>query len=227
MTAPQPQKNAGWFTGRTRLVTIVSILGVGLAGASAVSANIGILDSASDSPVGNISAAGDLATPATQVLDVYLPATTDATTTTTSTPAVPAPSLPTTDSSVQQFAVDVAGTVAVSATESGIRLDAVSPAPGWTWTLTQSDPATLMVTMTNGTRVFEFTATRGAGSTVIASVSEPIMSPAPAATAGGEHEDDGYEDDDHDEDDDHEDDDHDEDEDHDDHEEYEGGEDDD
>ena len=35
---------------------------------------MGILDAASDSTVGTVSAAGDLTTPANQVIDVYLPA---------------------------------------------------------------------------------------------------------------------------------------------------------
>ena len=62
---------------------MVSIVAVGLAGATAVSANIGILDAASDSNVGNVSAAGDLTPPATQVIDVYLPDETAPTTSTT------------------------------------------------------------------------------------------------------------------------------------------------
>ena len=40
--------------GPHRLITIVSIVAVGLAGATAVSANIGILDAASDSQVGDV-----------------------------------------------------------------------------------------------------------------------------------------------------------------------------
>ena len=48
--------------GRTRLVTVASVLAVGLAGAVAVGANVGILDSASNTTVGNVSAVGDLVT---------------------------------------------------------------------------------------------------------------------------------------------------------------------
>ncbi len=203
MSSEQSSKPAGWFTGRTRLITIVSIVAVGLAGASAVSANIGILDSASDSPVGNASLTRDLVTPSTQVVDVYLPDTSAATAPTT------AASVPGADPTVQQFAVDVAGTIAVAAADTGLRLDQVTPAVGWSWTLAQSDPNALMVTMTNGTRTFEFTATTTADGNIAASVNEPIVTPAPANSNGG-----GYEDDDH----------HD---DREDHEEYEGGEDDD
>ncbi|HEY3485863.1 MAG TPA: hypothetical protein VGK49_10790, partial [Ilumatobacteraceae bacterium] len=146
--------------------------------------------------------AGDLTTP-TQVVDVYLPGTA----------AAPAPTavatMPSVDPTVQQFAVDVAGTIAVAAADTGLRLDQVTPAVGWSWTLAQSDPNALMVTMTNGTRTFEFTATTTADGNIAASVNEPIVTPAPANSNGG-----GYEDDDH----------HD---DREDHEEYEGGEDDD
>jgi hypothetical protein len=202
MNPEQSSKHAGWFTGRTRLITIVSIVAVGLAGASAVSANIGILDSASDSPVGNASVTGDLVTPSTQVVDVYLPGTTAAPAATT------AATMPNADPTVQQFAVDVAGTVAVAATDTGLRLDEVTPAIGWSWTLAQSDPTALMVTMTNGTRTFEFTATTTADGNIAASVNEPIVTPAPApANSNGG----GYEDDDE----------------HEYHGEYEGGEDDD
>jgi hypothetical protein len=201
MTSEQPWKHTGWFTGRTRLITIVSIVAVGVAGATAVSANIGILDSASDSPVGNASVTGDLTTPSTQVIDVYLPATTA-----TTVPATAA-TMPSSDPTVQQFDVAGAGTVAVAATDTGLRLDQVTPATGWGWTLVQSDPNALMVTMTNGGRTFEFTANTTADGNIVASVNEPIVTPAPApASSSG-----GYEDDDE----------------HEEHEEYEGGEDDD
>jgi hypothetical protein len=218
MTSGQFSKPAGWFTGRTRLITIASIVAVGLAGATAVSANIGILDSASDSPVGNASAAGDLATPPTQVVDVYLPDTTTST--------APASTLPSADPAVQQFTVDVAGTVAVAATETGLRLEQVAPAAGWSWTLSQSDPSALMVTMTNGARTFEFTATRTADGSIAASVDEPIVTPAPTGTAGGDDDVAHFEDEDeHADEDEHEAEDEYEHE--DEHEEYEGGEDDD
>ncbi len=179
MSTSTPSKPGGWFTGRTRLITIVSIVGVALAGASAVSANLGILDTASTSPVGNASVAGDLTTPTDpQVLDVYLPAD-------TTLPAPATTTAPAEGSNVQEFAVDIAGTVGVESTATGLRLDQVTPAAGWTWTLSQSSPTELMVTLTNGTRTFEFTATQTADGNIAASVSEPIVSQAPAAGSGG------------------------------------------
>jgi hypothetical protein len=187
MTTSQSTKPTGWFSGRTRLVTIVSIVAVGLAGATAVSANIGILDAASDSSVGNVSAAGDLTPPPTQVIDVYLPSETASTVPSTTTPAAAA-------SGVQEFAVDVAGTVAVASTATGLRLDSVTPTTGWTWSLAQSGPAELMVTMTDGTRTLEFMASATADGSIAASVNEPIVAPAPTVNTTGYSDDDEAED---------------------------------
>ena len=206
MTSPQPSPPPGRLAGRTRLVTIVSIAVVGIAGATAVSANIGILDQSSDQDVGELSAAADLATPSTQVVDVYLPA--DPATTlapaaapagdaaigdSTTVPAAPAAG----NGVVQQFAVDVAGTVAVARTDAGVRLDGVVPAAGWSWTLTQHDAATLLVTMTNGARTFELTATAAPDGTIAASVTEPIATPAAAPAVAVPGGDDHGDDDEH------------------------------
>jgi len=154
------------------------MLAVGVAGATAIGANVGILNAASSSKVGTVSAA-DLTTPNSQVVDVYLPSTT----------AVGA----TTAAGVQQFAVDAAGSVAIATTASGIRLDSVSPSVGWTWSLSQSSAKQLTVSFTNGTRTLEFVATQNADGTVSAGVNEPVLTPAPVTNApatqgqGGEH----------------------------------------
>jgi hypothetical protein len=190
MNTPQPSKPAGWFSGRTRLITIVSIVAVGLAGAAAVSANIGILDAASESNVGNVSAAGDLTPPATQVVDVYLPSETSSTTSSTAAPAADA-------NGVQEYTVDAAGTVAVVSTATGLRLESVMPAAGWTWSLTQTSQTELMVTMTDGVRTLEFVAATSADGTIVASVNEPIVTQAPpVAITGGHDGDEGGHDDD-------------------------------
>jgi hypothetical protein len=245
MTTQQPPdrldrapRSPSWFSGRTRIITAVSIVAVGLAGATAVSANIGILDSASDSPVGDAAVTGDLVTPSTQVVDVYLPSTATPSTTTPDT-AAPATTMPTSGlpvpaplggaavggPAVQEFAVDAAGTVAVAAADGALRLERVVPAAGWTWTLAQSDPTALRVTMTDGLRTFQFAASLAADGTVAAGVTEPIVVAAPSGSAPSGSSGTSSYDDDHDdhEDDDHEDDDHEDD----DHDEYEGGEDDD
>jgi hypothetical protein len=188
MTTPQPTKpTAGWFSGRTRLITVVSVVAVGIAGATAVSANLGILDAAANSNVGTVSAAGDLTAPPTSVIDVYLPSQTS----TTAAVGVPGAA-----AGAQEFAVDVAGTVAVSSTPTGLRLDSVTPTAGWTWSLTQSSPTELLVTMTNGARTLEFTASAAADGTIAASVNEPIVtaaSPQPPAASNSSHGDDEYE----------------------------------
>ncbi|MFN8023387.1 MAG: hypothetical protein U0Q03_17805 [Acidimicrobiales bacterium] len=192
-TTTPPPRSSGWFSGRTRLITLVSIAVVGVAGATAVSANLGILDTAADSPVGQASAVGDVTAP--QVVEVTLP------------PAAPAATAaPLAADGVQEFAVDVAGTVGVVATADGVRLDRVTPSSGWSWTSTQSAPTTLLVTMTDGSRTFEFTATSAADGTIAADVVEPVVTPAAPVAQGG-HGDDGHEGGEH--------------------EEYEGGEDDD
>jgi hypothetical protein len=176
MTTSQPSQPSGWFTGRTRLITIVSIVAVGLAGATAVSANIGILDAASDNTVGNVSAAGDLTTPSTQVIDVYLPTDAAAAPTTAVTSAPAGAS-----TAVQEFTVDVAGTVAVASTDAGLRLDSVTPTTGWNWTLAQTSQTELMVTMSDGARTLEFVATTTVDGNIVANVNEPIVTPAPMA----------------------------------------------
>lgn len=184
MNTPQRQKPAGWFSSRTRLITIVSIVAVGLAGAAAVSANIGILDAASDSDVGTVSAAGDLTPPATEVIDVYLPDQTSSTMSSTAAPAADA-------TGVQEFTVDAAGTVAVVSAATGLRLESVTPATGWTWGLTQTSQTELMVTMTDGVRTLEFVATKTEDGNIAASVNEPIVTEAPpAANTGGDDDDD-------------------------------------
>ncbi len=169
------------------MITIVSIVAVGLAGATAVSANIGILNAASNSPVGTASATADLATPSQQVVDVYLPNSSVAPIGSTSATGA---------DGVQEFAVDTAGTVAISAANGALRLDGVTPAAGWTWVLNQSSQTELTVTMTNGVRALDFVATLTPDGNVSASVNEPIVTPAPPVTnnnGGGGHETGGHE----------------------------------
>ncbi|MGA0878574.1 MAG: hypothetical protein ACO3SP_05590 [Ilumatobacteraceae bacterium] len=158
-----------WFSGRTRLVTVLSIIGVGLAGATAVGANIGILDSTSNGSVGEASLAGDLPSPSTQVVDVYLSDEGE---------------------EIQRFAVDVAGSAGLVATATGLTVDEVVPAAGWTWTLVQTSPMSLTITFTNGSRTLEFVASTTGDGVITTFVGEP----APTLF------DDDHDDDDHDDD---------------------------
>lgn len=171
--------SGGWFTGRTRLITVVSIIAVGVAGASAVSANIGILDTASQSAVGSAAATDDLVSSSVVTLTVPPASTTSASAATTTAAGD-------VQNDVQQFVVDVAGTVSVAASGATLTLDDVAPAAGWTWRLTQNDPGAMLVTFTNGTRTFEFLAALTPDGSIAANVSEPIVTPAPtAAPAAG------------------------------------------
>lgn len=157
-----------WFSGRTRLVTVLSIIGVGLAGATAVGANIGILDSTSNGPVGEASLVGDLPSPSTQVVDVYLSDEGE---------------------EVQRFAVDVAGSAGLVATATGLKVDEVVPAAGWTWALVQESPMSLTITFTNGSRTLEFVATTAGDGVITTFVGEP------APTFFDDHDDDDHDDD--------------------------------
>lgn len=168
---------------RTQILTAAAVMAVGISGAIAVAANVGIMNAADNSTVGGVASAADLMPTDTQVVDVYLGPDS------------------TTPSGGQQFSVDVAGTVTVSASAGAIRLDGVAPAAGWSWALTQTDSSSLLVTFTDGTRTLEFTATAASDGTITAQVNEPVVAAAaPSYNGGGEHEDDdeyeGGEDDD-------------------------------
>lgn len=169
MTSEQSARSSSWFNGRTRIVTALSIVVVGVAGATAVGANIGILDSASDGQVGDASVTEDFGAPSTQVVDVYLP-----------DPA----------GDVRRFTVDVAGTVAVMVTKTAVRMDEIGPMPGWSWTLVQSSSTSLRITFTNGSRKLEFTAAVGPDGSLSTAVVEP--STEATSSAEEEDEDDGY-----------------------------------
>jgi hypothetical protein len=174
-TTPQPSH---WFTGRTKIATIASIVAVVMSGAVAVGANTGILNAASDNSVGALSAAGDLTVPNTQVVDVYLDTTS---TTPTVVPTTGAPIITSPAATVQQFAVDEAGTVSVSQSAQGLLLDGVVANPGWTWSMLQPNAESLTVVLTNGTRTLQFVASLAADGTIAAEVNEPITAGTPPA----------------------------------------------
>jgi hypothetical protein len=207
-------------------VTAAAIAGVLVAGTAALAANIGILDAADDSVIGELAATDELL----PVADVDAPGvagldpstTTVAPTTTTVEPATAV---------AQQYDIADTGTVWVLATRSGVALDHVVAETGWTPVLTQSELRSLRVDFINGDRTIVFTATVGIDGVVVVDVTEPstVVAPAPtvptpstpstAPTSGSttsaysEDHDDDHEDDDHEE--------------HDDDQEYEGADDDD
>ena len=230
---------------RSTLITSAAIAGVMLAGTTAVAANIGILNTADDDPIGGLSAAAEVTTSAEpapaptaregQVIDVYIDEPVP------STPLPEGASEP--DAADQEFAVDDAGSVIVHRTNSGIRVGDVTVEAGWAWSSTQTSPTELTIEFTSGDATYVFYASLAPDGTIDARVDQPIVrtvqvaappapasSSAPAAappggsTSGYDENDDDYDDyDDYDDDDDDERDERDEDE----EDEHEGGDDDD
>lgn len=174
MASRNSSSSGRWFAGHTRLVTVLSIAAVGLAGATAVGANIGILDSASDSPVGKASMTGEPTTSPTRIV---------------------AADRSVVAGEIQQFAVDVAGTVALVSSDSELRLEDVFPATGWTWTLVQSSENALQIIFTDGNRTLEFSATAASDGTLSTFVGEPVNTPASTVCESQEVEDDELDDD--------------------------------
>ncbi len=220
--APRHRSNRS-LTSRTSLLTAAAIAGVLLAGTAAVAANIGILNAADSSAMGDLAATDELlADPATDAADTT-PVTAETTPATTST----VPASASAGAAAQQYDISGTGTVWVMTTTSGLALDHVVAEPGWSAALSQGDLRSLQVDFTNGDRTIVFTASLGADGALVVDVTEPTTvlaeTPAPTQSAGtpsvatgqydDDHDDDRYESEDHD--------------DHDDHDEYEGADDDD
>ena len=212
--------------GRTSLVTAAAIAGVLVAGTAAVAANIGILNAADSSAIGDLAATDELLPaagaeiPTVTVGQQAVPSTTAAPSTTTA-PA----------GGAQQYDIENTGTVWVLSTTSGLALDHVVAETGWNPVLTQSDLRSLQVDFINGDRTIVFTAALADDGSVVVDVTEPttVIGAAPIdnstqIAAGAtpvpttayydddHYDDDDYDDDDYDDDDDHDDDDHDDDE---------------
>ena len=217
---------------RTSFITAGAVTGVLLAGTAAVGANIGILNAADNGDVGQLSAAvatTPVSVPTSvepQVIDIYL----DEPVETTPTTAPPVTAL---EATTQDFAIDVAGTVSVETTDTGVFLDGVVVAEGWSWTSSHSANGELQVTFTSADSEYVFYASLAEDGTITARLDEPIVrvvqvpaapsstsgansgaNPAPSNTvpSGSYEDDDGYDD---------------EDDEHDEHDEHEGGDDDD
>jgi hypothetical protein len=172
-TPDTPTGRRSWKN-RTSLVTAAAVAGVLIAGTAAVAANIGILDSADDSAIGDLAATDEL-----------LP-TADAGTTPSTTMAVTEVTAPPTTAAgpaVQQYDIEATGTVWVATTRSGIALDHVDTMDGWIAALSQNDLRSLQVLFTNGDRTVVFTAALGDDGSVIVDVTEPTT--VVAATPGG------------------------------------------
>lgn len=183
---------------RTSLITAGAVTATVLAGTTAVAANIGILNSADEGPIGDLSAIADVAVTAPadqarepQVVDVYIeePIASQIASTT-----VPAAAF---DTGARDFSVEDAGTVTIATTEAGLRVVAVAANPGWEWSGSEAGP--LAVTFTGADATYVFYADVAADGSVTARVEQPIVQtvvvPAAPGTATG-YEEGGYEDED-------------------------------
>jgi hypothetical protein len=173
---PAPRRT---LTSRTTLVTAAAIAGVLIAGTAAVAANIGILNAADDSALGELAATDELLPPA----PTLGPTTVATVATTAPSSTVVETTLPT--GVAQQYDIEGAGSVWLMTTTSGLALDHVVAVPGWSPLLSQGDLRALRVDFTNGDRTIVFTASLGGDGTVVVDVTEPstVFAQAPAAGA--------------------------------------------
>ena len=203
---------------RTALVTAASIAAVVITGTAAVGANIGILSSADDSPVGDLGATTEVAAPIDLVVEVPTAEPSpnpEATGRPSPQPRATSVGEDPPGSSVRTevFQVDQAGTVVVTVSGRTVQVASVEPAAGWSWTPDDDVPDdSLDVRLESASEVLVLHVEVRSDGTLDARIDRP-QPPAVASrpTAAPAHaDDDRYEDDDHD-DDRHEDDDHDDD----------------
>jgi hypothetical protein len=179
-------KEPARLSGRTRIITAASIGAVGLASVFAIGANLGILSSANDTKVGTLAASGDLLPATTSTVDVSLdeqgnPLATD----------------PSASAASRHFIVDAAGSIDVSAVGGIARIDRITTTDGWTATAPTTTTTGVAVTLTDGTRTLDFTATVADDGIVIGDVTEATTA-APTKGHGDDHEPDEHEADEHD-----------------------------
>jgi len=158
-------------------VTAAAIAGVLIAGTAAIAANIGILNAADDSAIGELAATDSLlpaAAAGTPIVEVEAPEAPS----TTSTTTLPA-------NGAQQYDIEDTGSVWILTTTSGLALDHVVTEPGWNSTLSQGDPRSLQLDFTNGTRTIVFTAVLADDGSVVVDVTEPTTVVAAAPTNAG------------------------------------------
>ncbi|MBK5268815.1 MAG: hypothetical protein JJE47_15450 [Acidimicrobiia bacterium] len=172
---------------RNAMITAASVAAVVLTAATAVGANMGILSSADESPLGTLAANVPVAVTEPEVVDVYLD---DA----------PAPTDTTTGFVSQEFAVDAAGSVVLDSNSSTLRLGAVNANEGWTWSSSQTSDSELTVTFVSDFVTLELVAALGPDGTVEARVDQPVIvteqQPATVAPASASYSDDDHESDD-------------------------------
>ena len=172
---------------RNAMITAASVAAVVLTAATAVGANMGILSSADESPLGTLAANVPVTVGEPEVLNVYLD---DA----------PAPDV-TTGFASQEFAVDAAGTVVLENTPSILRLGSVKANEGWTWSSSQTSDTELIVTFVSDSATLELVAALGPDGTVQARVDQPmfVTEPSPLSSTSSSYSDDDHDSEDNDE----------------------------
>jgi hypothetical protein len=191
-----PQRSTRSLTSRTSLLTAAAIAGVLLAGTAAVAANIGILNAADSSAMGELTATDELLPAVGADVDTTI-GTAETTSTSTTVPASASAG------TAQQYDIAGTGTVWVMTTRSGLALDHVVAEPGWSSVLTQGDLRSLQVDFTSGDRTIVFTAALGDDGALAVDVTEPttVLAPAltpsagatPTTAASSQYDDDQYE----------------------------------
>mgnify|MGYP001817211930 CR=1 FL=1 len=190
---------------RTALISAASVVGVVLAGATAVGANIGILDQADNSGIGELSAAADTTAVEPRVIDVQLDPQSPSPTIVRLDTADTADTEASDDTAPQPFIVEDAGVVSLEATADGIRISEVTPNGGWTWIDNEPGDGTVSITFDSDDATYVFTASLAEDGSVLAAVEQPIIQivtkPAPtsssdgsAAAPDGDHDDDEFDD---------------------------------
>ncbi len=209
---------------KTAAITASSIAGIVLAGGAAVGANVGILNAASSSDLGQLSAEVSSADSApgddtSQLVPQTVVVSSDGSTATTQPTALSGTlttdttiGVDTTDSTIEQgedqkFAIGTAGVVEVRSQGGVIKVTEVKANSGWTWQPGPDTPTSVKVTFTSSNKKFEFYASLNADGTIAARVDQPVIVTAPTppppptttpapATATTYVDDDSYEDDD-------------------------------
>jgi len=117
---------------RTALVTAASIAAVVFTGTAAVGANIGILSSADDSPIGDLSATADLAAASPTPIEVVVDLTAASA---GPSPTTEAPTSRDDASSARSeaFQVDQAGIAVITVVDRTLVVESVDASPGWSY----------------------------------------------------------------------------------------------
>jgi hypothetical protein len=148
---------------RTTIVTTVAIAAVLVTSGAAIAANLGILRSTTDTKFGELTAA-DTSTAAASGDDDASPAAPSATT--------------------QTFDVDEAGSVTLSRTYEGLRLDRVTAADDWTWEVVSATDAKIVVRFANGRRLLDLVAMGNEDGLISADVVESSSTTPPPVRTG-------------------------------------------